>query len=176
MSAERNLPAAMQKPNASVAFSTLPPEAQREHRSRIGARVMAILNQFWTDQNTPDAVRVLEIEGWLDVLAPLAEDEVRNAWREYQITGPRPASGLRRPDAGALYLIAMNARMAARPVDMDAVRQQRAASDRAKLEALAAWINGPQRCPPSACSNTQRDELLRLGLVTPDKLRERQMY
>ena len=78
-----------------------------EQRERIGVRVEAILSQFWRDDSTPDAVQLLELETWMDVLEPLTEDEIRRAWVEYQRTGPRTAKGaLRRPDAGALYRIA----------------------------------------------------------------------
>ena len=98
-------------PSASVAFSTLPPEAQREHRSRLGIRVMAILNSFWVSDRTPDAVQAIEIEGWLDVLEGLTEDEVRTAWSNYQKNGPRnDRHVLKRPDPGALHDMAMRHR------------------------------------------------------------------
>ena len=54
---------------------------------------MAILNGWWVDDRTPDAVRTLEIEGWLDVLQDLSEAEVRDAWGSYQRNGARTASG-----------------------------------------------------------------------------------
>ena len=72
---------------------------------------MAILNGWWVDDRTPDAVRTLEIEGWLDVLQDLSEAEVRDAWGSYQRNGARTASGrLVKPDAGALWHVAMDAR------------------------------------------------------------------
>ena len=72
---------------------------------------MSILRQFWQAEEVPDAVRALEMEAWMDVLEPLAEDEIRAAWAEYQRQGPRSAKGaLYRPDAGALYRLAMQAR------------------------------------------------------------------
>ena len=42
----------------------------------------------------------------------------------------------------------------------------------ALLERLAEWINSGRHVPPSAVTNTQRDALLRAGLVTPARLRE----
>lgn len=42
----------------------------------------------------------------------------------------------------------------------------------AVLERLAAWINSGRHVPPSAVNNTQRDALLRAGLVTPARLRD----
>ncbi len=53
----------------------------------------------------------MEIEGWQDVLEVLSEVEFRKAWAEYQRSGPRTKTGkLYKPDAGALYGIAMDAR------------------------------------------------------------------
>ena len=70
-----------------------------------------MLSQFWVDEGAPDAVRAIQIEGWLDVLQDLGEDEVRQAWANYQRTGPRTARGLLcRPDPGALRDMAMRAR------------------------------------------------------------------
>lgn len=72
---------------------------------------MAILGQFWVDDETPDAVRAIQLEGWLDVIDCLSEAEVRDAWANYQRTGPRGGNGaLRRPDAGAIYSRAMASR------------------------------------------------------------------
>jgi hypothetical protein len=106
--------AAPQSPNASVAFSELPLQAQRDHRIKLGVRVMAIMNQFWVDEKTPDVIRVVEIEGWLDVLQVLSETEVRAAWATYQQTGPRTDTRvLKRPDPGALLDLAMHSRMIA---------------------------------------------------------------
>ena len=87
-------------------------EPQREaRRERLGLRVIAILNQFWRDYDTPGAVQTLELEGWLDVLEPLSDTEIRAAWAEYQRSGPRTAKGtLCKPDAGAIYNIVMRSR------------------------------------------------------------------
>lgn len=45
-----------------------------------------------------------------------------------------------------------------------------------RLRLLADWINSDRYVPQSAVNNTQRDELLHRGLVTPDRLRERGIY
>lgn len=44
------------------------------------------------------------------------------------------------------------------------------------LQRMADWINSDRYVPPSAVSNTMRDALLSRGLVTPDRLRARQIY
>ena len=85
-------------------FAALSAEQQRTHREKIGLRAEAILRQFWYDDGTPEAVRALEIEGWMDVLQNCSHSEIRRAWTEYQKSGPRTARGrLYKPDAGALY-------------------------------------------------------------------------
>lgn len=72
---------------------------------------MAILTQFWRHDDTPPAVQAIEIEGWLDVLEPYDDAEIRAAWAEYQRSGPRSARGaLYKPDAGALYAIVQRER------------------------------------------------------------------
>lgn len=47
----------------------------------------------------------------MDVLEVLSEVEFRKSWAEYQRSGPRTKAGkLYKPDAGALYAIAMDSR------------------------------------------------------------------
>lgn len=83
----------------------------RERRGRILVRVEAILAEFWFDDKTSDAVRAVQLEGWLDVLDQFSDDEIRGAWAEYQRKGPRSKAGkLLRPDAGALHQIIVDAR------------------------------------------------------------------
>jgi hypothetical protein len=89
----------------------LSPHQRKEHRQKIGVRASAILGQFWQDADTPEAVQVLEIEGWPDVLQNCSHSEIRVAWAEYQKSGPRTQAGkLYKPDAGALYHIVLKAR------------------------------------------------------------------
>jgi len=45
-----------------------------------------------------------------------------------------------------------------------------------RLQFFADLINGPGHVPTSMITNTIRDALLEAGLVTPEKLRERQIY
>lgn len=45
-----------------------------------------------------------------------------------------------------------------------------------RLARLAAWLNSGAYVPPSAVTNTQRDALLRAGLVTEATLRTHQIY
>lgn len=83
---------------------------RKAHRGKIAVRVRAILNQFWRE-DVPDAVEAMEREAWVETLAPLSHDELLAAWVEYQRTGPRSERGLLiKPDAGALYRIAMERR------------------------------------------------------------------
>lgn len=87
-------------------------QAQRtDHRAQIALRVTVILGQFWQDNDSPDAVRALEIEGWCDVLEPCTQDEIRRGWANYQISGPRTSTGrLYKPDAGAILALIWGAR------------------------------------------------------------------
>ena len=99
------------KPTAHSGFSALSKPQQQAHREKIGVRAEAILCQFWRDDDTPDAVRALEIEGWCDVLENCTHSEIRRAWADYQKTGARTQNGkLCKPDAGALYKIIREAR------------------------------------------------------------------
>ena len=50
------------------------------------------------------------------------------------------------------------------------------ASPEDRLARLAAWLNSGAYVPPSAVTNTQRDALLRAGLVTEATLRAHQIY
>lgn len=100
-------------------FNALSPQQQLEHRTKIGVRVEAILGQFWRDDDTPDAVRAVEIEGWMDVLENCSHSEIRAAWTDYQKSGPRTATGkLYKPDAGALYSRVIQARPRPAPAPM----------------------------------------------------------
>lgn len=51
-----------------------------------------------------------------------------------------------------------------------------AVSPEDRLARLAAWLNSGACVPPSAVTNTQRDALLRAGLVTEATLRAHQIY
>lgn len=51
-----------------------------------------------------------------------------------------------------------------------------ATSPEDRLARLAAWLNSGAYVPPSAVTNTQRDALLRSGLVTEATLRAHQIY
>ncbi|WP_104019099.1 hypothetical protein [Roseovarius nitratireducens] len=87
------------------------PDQLERHRSKIAVRAEAILDQFWRDDDTSDAQRALELEGWADVLETCSHSEIRKAWAEYQKTGPRTRAGrLYKPDAGALYRIIVKRR------------------------------------------------------------------
>jgi DNA-binding transcriptional MocR family regulator len=45
-----------------------------------------------------------------------------------------------------------------------------------QLQALAEWINSGKHVPTSLVTNTKRDALLAAGLVTPERLRQLQIY
>lgn len=103
---------------------------------------MAILNSFWVSDRTPDAVQAIEIEGWLDVLEGLTEDEVRTAWSNYQKSGPRTDRNvLKRPDPGALYDMAMRhreflARQAPRQAPPPEPEREISAEEKARVDAV----------------------------------------
>lgn len=101
-------------------FNALSPQQQEAHRVKIGVRAEAILGQFWRDDDTPDAVRAMEIEGWMDVLENCSHSEIRKAWAVYQRSGPRTAAGkLYKPDAGALWKIVQGMRPKPKPVEAE---------------------------------------------------------
>ena len=102
---------------APSGFNALSQQQQEAHRLKIGVRAEAILGQFWRDDDTPDAVRAVELEGWMDVLENCSHSEIRKAWANYQRSGPRTQSGkLYKPDAGALYRLIINDRPKPAPV------------------------------------------------------------
>lgn len=104
-------------PVRETGFNALSRQQQEEHRAKIGVRAQAILEQFWRDYDTPDAVQAVEIEGWMDVLENCSHSEIRQAWSVYQKEGPRSKTGrLVRPDAGALYRIILRHRPKPQPV------------------------------------------------------------
>ncbi|AHD02937.1 hypothetical protein [Leisingera methylohalidivorans] len=102
----------MNLPATPTGFNALSPQQQQEHRAKIGVRAQAILGQFWQHADTPDAVKAIELEGWMDVLENCSHSEIRAAWRDYQ-TDPknRTASGrLAKPDAGAIRAVILRKR------------------------------------------------------------------
>ena len=94
-------------PASPTGFNALSLPQQKEHRAKIGVRVQAILGQFWQDAETADAVKAIEIEGWVDVLESCSHSEIRAAWRDYQTDSRnRTARGrLAKPDPGAIRAI-----------------------------------------------------------------------
>ena len=106
-------------PIQASGFNALSPQQQEAHRAKIGVRAQAILDQFWRDSDTPDAVQAVEIEGWMDVLENCAHSEMRTAWATYLKVGPRTQSGrLVKPDAGAIYRLIIRARPSPRSVSV----------------------------------------------------------
>lgn len=123
-----------------------------DHRRRIGVRARAYLNTFWFNEETPDALRAVELEGWMDTLEACAEDEIRLAWADYQRDGPRSARGLLiKPDPGALWQIirttrnfqAMATRQASRDLEKPTtVRREEPPATREQREAIMARVYG----------------------------------
>lgn len=89
-------------------FAGLSPQQQHDHRVKIGLMAEAIMGAGWR-QDTPDAVRALEMENWMDLLQNLSMSEIKAAWQSYQLdTRNRTATGaLRRPDPARLSQIAL---------------------------------------------------------------------
>jgi len=93
-------------------FHALDDRGKAAHRGKIALRVESILNQFWRE-DTSDAHRAMEVEGWVATLETCSHDEVLSAWVSYQRNGPRTERGvLIRPDAGAIYHLALKNRPA----------------------------------------------------------------
>lgn len=106
-------------PALQSGFGALTNEQQFEHRRRIAARCEAILGQFWRDDDAA-AIRALQVEGYVDVLQHVSHVELRDAWAEYQRTGPRSRAGrLLRPDAGALLELVVRDRTRKQPPVID---------------------------------------------------------
>lgn len=107
-------------------FQSLTPDQRNTHRENIGMRVEAILSQFWRDEDTPDAVAALEVEGWMDVLEYTTPHEIRMAWADYQKEGPRTKAGkLYRPDAGAIHNLIMRRRRLSQPAPQQKPEEER---------------------------------------------------
>lgn len=99
--------------------------------------------QFWRDDATSDALRALEVEGWMDVLENCSHSEIRMAWATYQRVGPRTDRGrLCKPDAGALHRIVMAERP--RPSLVQTVP-------------AAAEAQRPPPCTPEAAARIMRE-------------------
>ena len=99
-------------PANPTGFNALSPQQQKGHRAKIGVRVQAILGQFWQDAETADAVKAIEIEGWVDVLENCSHSEIRAAWRDYQTDSRNRTARnrLAKPDAGAIRAIILRKR------------------------------------------------------------------
>ena len=82
-------------------------------RMELAVRIQAMLLQFWVAEDTEDAIRVIELETWLDTLGGISPDEFRHAVVDYNRTGPRTGSGrLVKPDPGAIWRLISQRRAA----------------------------------------------------------------
>lgn len=150
MSSDPNNPS--QPPSAKTESALQQSEVRHNRRGRIYVRVKSILAQFWIADDMPDVERALLLEGWLDVLEPCMDDEIRAAWVEYQRNGPRSAKGvLIRPDPGALWQIirttrnfqAMATRQASRDLEKPTtVRREEQPATKEQREAILARVYG----------------------------------
>ena len=122
----------MTVPTKIQGFNVLSPQQQQAHREKIGVRVQAILSQFWQD-DMPDAVKAIEVEGWMDVLQNCSHSEIREAWADYQRDSDnRSTRGrLAKPDAGALYRIILRKRPKPKLVETPEEPRKRISSERA---------------------------------------------
>jgi hypothetical protein len=137
-------------PMKPTGFNALSPQQQQAHRTKIGVRAEAILSQFWREDKTPDAIRALEIEGWMDVLENCSHSDIRDAWRDYQKRGPRTQSGrLYKPDAGALFRIIeeRRPRLSVAPTPMRKTSRQ---EDAEYIERMARDRINPERAAAAA--------------------------
>lgn len=124
--------------------------------AEIAIRITALLGQFWTE-DSPDEIRALEIEGWLDTLrsaaGTIAEREWRDAWAEYQQSGPRSGGGrLLKPDAGAIaYLITKRrgpVRRDRMPEALAAPQREVVSAERRKAIMAEVWGDAPPVMAP----------------------------
>lgn len=122
------------------------PQQQEAHRVKIGVRASAILGQFWRNHETPEVEQVMEIEGWQDVLENCSHSEIRQAWAEWQKTGPRTeARRLVKPDAGALYGIILKNRPKPKLVPRPVVERDPPCSKEAAKEIMKSAGYSPRK-------------------------------
>jgi hypothetical protein len=121
----------------ATGFNALSGPQQQAHRAKIGVRVRAILGQFWQDMDTHDVEKVIEVEGWMDVLENCSHSEIRFAWRDYQTDQRnRTARGrLAKPDAGALLAIIYSKRPRPKIVATQAPKPSEPTDPRCSAEA-----------------------------------------
>jgi len=107
--------------------------------TELAARVRVTLRTFYRDSSTTDADEALELESWLDVLSSVAVWEFKDAWAEYQRSGPRSERGaLHKPDAGAIRALVMGKRKAAYEQKRLAAPPPPAEPERPRVDAHAA--------------------------------------
>lgn len=127
--------------------------------------------RFWTG---PQAVE--HLERWKAM--GLTEAEVVAEAKASRGKNPAPPDG---PKALDRWMEQAVKAKAAATAQLPEVQKAQAApkvsmSPEKRLQEWADRINGPGHVPPSMITNTMRDALLAAGLVTPEKLRERQIY
>lgn len=140
-------------------------------RSAVGLDPAAPLTRYWQD----DAV-----EPWVTRWrkAGLTDDQILAEAKASRAKNPEPPEGPKALNAWMLQA-ATNRTAASAPLP-EVVKAQAAPkvhmSPEKRLQDWADRINGNDYIPPSMITNTMRDALLAAGLVTRERLRERQIY
>ena len=140
-------------------------------KEAVGLDPIAVATRYWQAESVKPWVRRWRGLGLTDDLI-LLETKASRA------KNPEPPEGPKALDAW-MTQAAKNLASASAAVPEKAKAQalpKVPKSTERRLQELAERINGDGYCSPSMVTNTQRDALLRAGLVTPQTLRERQIY
>lgn len=107
----------------------------------VGPYIEYVLSLFWRDELP--AVRAIELEEWHDQLRTLSEEEIRQAFRDYQRTGARTKAGaLLKPCPYDIYSRAIKARPPL-PKPKEKPKPKPTIEERAKVQAMVdGFIKG----------------------------------
>jgi hypothetical protein len=133
----------------------------------MATRIEAILSTFWRDTDTPDAVRALELENWLNVLSDTTGDELDAVWSDHQRNSQRTTRGsLYKPDAGLFYRKVQELRRGNKPKETP---QPTKYDD---LELAAQAMNDGRPVMDSAVFGSMADLLQHRGMVSAATMEE----
>lgn len=140
-------------------------------REAVGIDPTAPLTRYWQDEAVlPWVTR------WRKV--GLTDDQILAEAKASRVKNPEPPEGPKALNAWMMQA-ATNRSSASSPLPEGAKAQAKlklSNSPQERLQQMADRINGPDHVPPSMVTNTMRDALLEAGLVTRERLRERQIY
>lgn len=140
-------------------------------RSAVGLDPAVPLTRYWQDEAVQPWVT-----RWRKV--GLTDDQILAEAKASRAKNPEPPEGPKALNAWMLQA-ATNRTAASAPLPEGAKAQAAPKVNMSPEKRLQDWadrINGNDYIPPSMITNTMRDALLAAGLVTRERLRERQIY